>query len=324
MKTIPFCYLFFILCIVSCKNNLNKNVNVKGYEGFILLAENSIINKDYIKANDFYLKAFKLNSYIFGIDAENALLTCIEKKNWKDASFWSEKLFLKGVRLNFFESSKYYEFKKTSEWKTLFKSFKNLNNKFLKNTNSKLIDSLSLLTELDQFQYCQIPTGKTNFKESSNKTVILDFLFNNLIKNKGFPTEEKVGLNIVNDTFISPLPKYYALLRHSYQSNLQTTDSTFKVAIKDLKFKKDVYYNISSSDEMTYVVINCKIYENKYFTNEDLRRKIVFDNKENYIGFKFFTNLALLPDTKIEDFDLNGNKENIYTYVTEYKKCKNK
>lgn len=72
-------------------------------------------------------------------------------------------------------------------------------------------------------------------------------------------TEDKIGLNIINDTVFSFLPTYSVLLRHSYQSKKE--NSYFNYKKNKNAMEKDLFFSI-----IDYKLMPIFIYKNETFS----------------------------------------------------------
>lgn len=313
--------LFIFLLFFSCTQISNKDLpkEVETYNHYVAQAESFIMEGKYDKAIEYYGKSYDLHNYMFAVDIENVLICCIQLKDWDKSIFWVEQLIKKGVTIVFFDSKRFELLRKSRKWENFLKSYEEIYSEFQNTRDKNLIDSLAVLKEIDQLQYCQIGIEDTKFADVIPVTIQVDSLFTNLIKNNGFPSEEKTGVNIIKDTILSSYPSFGVLLRHSYQANSNYLDSLSTKAVKNMELKKEVYRSIVN-DNFSFIVIANKIYEDKIFTTyiadkeeiDFLRRKIVFKYSKNKEGFNFYTPLASFENLEIEE-------DGIYTFLVDYK-----
>jgi hypothetical protein len=288
--------IFYFICFFSflsakaCKP-INA-VNVSAYYKIIEEAESHIIDYDYAMASKKYEKGYELNHSMFGIDVYNALLCNVYLKNWIGCEFWASKLIDKGVETDFFNSKVFNELKKTNEWG-------NIKNLFLRRKSKINIDLKRQLDSLvieDQKVYCSIPTGEISYYEAKENTISVEEKFSHLIEKYGYPTEEKVGLRVINDTLLSFIPPFDVLIRHGYQSNntklLNFFNSSLNSGEMDLRVK------ISNSDDSeNFIVYKGVLYKLKSkYMDEDLanERKLKFINSNRHKGFLIYAKYSIV------------------------------
>lgn len=320
-------FTIFLFLVISCKKSLtNEKLEINSYkhDSLIVLAEYEILKEDYEKGLDYYKEASNHINKMYALDLYNSLIASIYLEDWKESAIFSGKLIDKGANRSFFNQAIFKKFKTTPQWVDLEKNIIKSYTTFSKTSDQVMIDSLGLLQEIDQKEYCLIPTGRIDLSNAFDKTVFIDSLLNKLIKNRGYPNEEKVGLNIINDTFISPLPKFFPLLRHSYQANSNLIDLHLKNAVQNGYLKKNVLEKISGIDKMEYLVINCKVYKLKSLSikgnmkSELYVKKILYNNRIKK-DFIFYAPLSIINGKPQEMF---GNEfEKMYEYICDYSNC---
>ncbi len=317
---------FFILCLLfSCTSSKNEKFDSKEYNALISKAENELLNKNSFEAHKLYKKAFKKFPKMFSSDFNNALVTSIKNKYWDDAIIYSSELIKKGCDFSFFERDFFEEFKSVPQWNVLEEKYDELRYSHFNNIDKVLIDSLNILNDIDQNQYCLIPSGKIELKNAFSRTVFIDSLLSKLIDDRGFPSEELIGANVKGDTYISPLPSYFSLLRHSYQANSDLLQKRLQKAIVNGYLKEEVYNKISAIDNMRYIVIDCKIYKDKFNNSDSLKdilfeKKIIYNNSIMDEGYILYAPLAILNETTKEDFG-GGHFDAMYEYIADYSDC---
>ncbi len=299
-------YLFFFSSCLSaqaCKSD--KPFDKSAYYELIEQAENHIIMNEYAKAAKKYENCYELNDNMFGVDLYNALLCNVYLKKWIACEFWSTKLINKGVKIGFFNSKPFIDFKKTKEWSHIEKKY--LDNKSIINTGYKR-ELDSLLIE-DQKIYCSIPTGDITYNKAKEKTETVEEKFIILINKYGYPTEEKVGLHIYNDTIISFVPTFDALIRHGYQSNNSKLLEIFNKSLENGEMDQRIGKAILN-DDFNFLVYKGSLYKMKSkFMEEDLsrERKLKFININKHKGFLIFAKFAT-----IGNFDSSTDVDNFF------------
>ena len=318
-------YIFFHL-LFCCKNNsYSEKNNVLEYRSLINYAEENILNGEYSVSLNFYKKAEKNINTMFAIDLNNALISSVKTEDWENAVYWSKKLIGKGITLIFFERDLFDKFKTTPEWSFFLRDYKSIRDRHLKGVDKVMIDSLKILKEIDQNHYCLIPSGKIELKEAFTRTVFIDSLLSKLITRRGFPSEKLVGTSKKSDTFISPLPSFFPLLRHSYQANSSLIEKHLKDAVASGYLKQEVFDRISGIDNMQYAVIDCNIYKPKLSDPESTQenlivKKIIYNNSNSHEGYIFYAPLSILKGVSKKSF---GNHFDMtYSYIANYSGCK--
>lgn len=149
---------------------------------------------------------------MLAFDMNNALSLAIKVKDWKQALIWSERLAKKRVGLRYFENKVFKAFHETKEWQQFVIDFEGYTTYFEKHSDMAMNDSLELLLDIDQQAYCLLAAKKIDLSNVFDKTVFLDSLLVCLLNNKGFPTEEKVGSLLYDDSLSSPIINFIHFL----------------------------------------------------------------------------------------------------------------
>lgn len=266
--------------LLSCTDKTKDNeVSIMNIDySNVKHAEESIINGNFIEALEYYNNI----EHYYAVDCYNALNCAIEIGNWKEANKWSVKLIKLGAVKNFFNQKKFEHYKNTNYWKEIYNNYDYYYESFLKSRNSKLIHELEELIAEDQIEYCGLPTGESNLEEVFDKTKSIDLKLIELLKKYGFFAEKMISFNIKKDTIISPLPKFYGLMRHSFQSNSKLFYDKLNNAVKEGKLKKEIFNAISNSPSShnTIIKYNDEFYEtnNNSATEYELyKRKIEYN-----------------------------------------------
>ncbi|WP_034057661.1 hypothetical protein [Lacinutrix jangbogonensis] len=217
IKVLVFVSLF--INVFSCKKAINEGLKFEDYDSTIFKAEKQLLSNEYDSASTYFNNAYSIRKNMLAFDMNNALNLAIKVKGWNQALVWSERLVKKGVELSYFEKKIFKSFHETKEWKQFVENYDKHTKYFKEHLDNEMIDSLEILLDIDQQAYCLLPSKKIDLSNVFDKTVFLDSLLFRLIKNKGFPNEDKIGALIYNDSLISPMIKFHALYRHSYQAN---------------------------------------------------------------------------------------------------------
>ena len=236
------------LLIISC-----ANVDDSQKKDFGSLAEDSIMESNYINAIDNYNRVTNLLS----IDCYNALIASIKIKDWDGANKWTKELILRGVGKSFFNQKIFNDYRSSHDWKKLETRFSEYRSAFQETYNESIDSKIKQLIEIDQAQYCGLKTGDVSLDSAFNLTLSMDENIIGLFNEPKLLTEKSIGANIKNDTILLPFPKYYVLLRHSFQSN-----SSFFEYFKEnydvgLYMKQEVFNNLENTpfkDNVVYKI----------------------------------------------------------------------
>ena len=215
------------------------------YYEIVKTAEGYIANNQYAKARDEYNKLLEKEHYIFARDLHNAVRVAITTRDDKTAILLCEKLALKGVSLNYYNANIFKRLKGKKLWNSFLLKYSKLNDQYQKGLNLVLKTRLFELIAMDQKDYVAHSKGKFERSKLNETTQIVDGELIKLITKEGFPTEEKIGIEITNDTIIDINPDYYVLINHSHQVN-----SNRLTEIKDIlkeSAKKFEYDNVRNN-----------------------------------------------------------------------------
>jgi hypothetical protein len=253
-------------------------------------AENYILSKQYGKAKQQYDLLLNDYKYIFARDIHNAVRTAIWARDVRKAILWCEKLVLKGVKLNYFEAPIFNRIKKNILWEDFLDKFPQLNKIHKKGLNQALINGLKQIIDRDQEYYIKNSKGKVKRSKLIEITELNDNDFIGLIEKHGFPTEEKIGVQVHKGTLIVRHPLYYVLIRHSHQ-----TKSNRKNEIKQILAEKTRSFEYDMRDDLDIFLNNgsCfQIYKGNLYnmktcgiSNQNQLKKIIFKfkNKDEFI-----------------------------------------
>jgi hypothetical protein len=101
------------------------------------------------------------------------------------------------------------------------------------------------MVEADQNYYCEAPKQPTNniFSDSlfKNDSHLAKEIMN-IFKKHGYPTEELIGINII-DTAIVFFPIFNVLIRHNYQKKRFDFTSYLEEAVHSGKLKSELFCN---------------------------------------------------------------------------------
>jgi hypothetical protein len=295
---LSFIFLFGII-LISCNKNKERVINVNSYYDIIHLAEIDISNNDYKNAETLYQSAFGSYDYMFAKDLNNAIRCSVLLSNWKNASFFAEKLMLKGVDLNYFEDSFFNNFRNTTDWVELSERFENINAVFKESYNEDFLSSISDLVKLDQSEYCEILENDNYNELKSNLTPKIDNSLSDLINKYGFPSEEKIGVNLIDNQTVDFTPIYKVLYIHSFQSGDNQLIDDSKKYRDSLLLDKRFISNVVDRSSFVQTSHNDSVYIDNQLTYDGKLKieleKIKF-NLKNSDGFILSNQGLVLSD----------------------------
>ncbi len=275
---------------------LNKDVSSKPeYFEIVEQAENFILKKQYAKAEQLYNKFLTENRYVFARDMHNAVRCAVFSRDYDTAIIWCKKLALKGVPLSYFDAKIFDRIKKLKMWNDFLSHFDDIHEKYKEGLNLTLINSLRELVEMDQKDYIKNSKGQIEASELLTTTEYIDGKLIDLIKKEGFPTEEKIGVEISkNGHGIKTSPMFFVLFIHSYQKNSNRLGEIKKIMnIASKNFEYD-----SFRDNLNIVKIGgntcLKIYKGNLYNSKSCRFKNELQLKK--VIFKFNNQHGFLID----------------------------
>lgn len=203
--------LFFLFCCAY----LSAQTPAKYYTT-IHQAEAFILADKFAEALPVYEKAFKLKNP-FSNDLFNAFSCAVRTKQFEKATVFARQLMLLGCKIEFFrEREQFNSYTASGPWIKLVAEYPVLWAKYDKKINWRLRYKLEELYEKDQFLRRQDPTY-TIFPDSTfnlDREIVDELL--GLIKTEGFPSEEKVGVFVSQDTTLNYLRPLTIILVHNY------------------------------------------------------------------------------------------------------------
>jgi len=272
---------------ISNKESLLKP-DLLNYYKIAEKAEKYILRKQYGKAKQEYDLLIKERKYIFARDIHNAIRCAILARDVKKAIFWCEKIALKGVSLAYYNDAIFDKIKKNALWKIFVKKHKLLNDKFKKGLNHTLINGINILVAKDQNSY----GGKDNQLERVKITESIDAELVKLIKEEGFPSEEKIGIALSQDNLVvKTMPKYFVLFVHSYKINNNRVSDLKKMIINwtekfEYDFGRDNLGVYKKNGNTCLQIYKGNLYNNKTCDLNTVQIKKItftFHNQYNFI-----------------------------------------
>lgn len=257
------------------------------YYDFTEKAETFILRKQYAKAKEQYLLLDEEYPILFARDIHNAIRCAVLSRDHKNALYWSEKLAKKGVALTYFKASIFNTLKRNSNWNDFTTRYDSIYKASLEKYNKNLKTQIEALKEEDQADY-----GLANRKEPKILYETTETVTNKLIillKEEGYPSEEKIGVYTVNDTLINLSPEFNILIRHAIQQapkNLNTLNEILEKYIKNLEYDRK-----RSSNETFYYNSCFHIYKGNLYISKDCgendliaqKIKFTFNNPYNFL-----------------------------------------
>lgn len=299
----------FLDSIFLIKNILTNN-KLQNYYVLINKAEMSICKYNYKKAIKLYTKAFKQIEIPFPKDIYNVILTAIYCEDFKTAFKYSEQLIKLGANINFFNQEPLKQLiSHRKQWNKFINSYPDNCNYYKSNFDLKLKRKIENLN----FQCKQI-WASSDFRNSINNNSVFNQFFELIIEN-GYPSQNKIGITVSNDTVItapeSVLILYSQfrkdtigisnlLLKELYKGNISQNEylntetslnnAYYKFGIPVLKKYNGEYFILNSDDEKNSEFIK-RIAKNRknimYSTVEDEIKKSLFLEKNKKLKFRF-------------------------------------
>ncbi|MFD2892012.1 hypothetical protein ACFS5J_08320 [Flavobacterium chuncheonense] len=292
---------------------LSKKEEVKevNYYTYTKEAENYIIKRQYAKAKEQYLALHKKYPILFARDLHNAIRCAVFSRDYENAFYWAEKIAKKGVSINYFNAKVLVPLKRNKQWDSFSEKYDSIYNEFQNNKNTKLKQEIEKLVNEDQADY-----GLANRKgpkilfETTER--VTDKLIA-LLKNEGYPSEEKIGVYTKNDTILIQSPEFQVLIRHAIQQNPKNLDdlkSLLDIAIKNLEYDNERSANNILFNNSCFHIYKGNLYNSKSCGDNELmvgQMKFMFNNPYNFI---IHNNNFIVTEY---------NKENPEEYDTFYK-----
>lgn len=267
------------------------------YYSFTVEAENYILKRQYAKAKEQYNLLNKNYKVIFARDIHNAIRCALFSRDYENAYYWAVQLAKKGVGINYFNSKIFSLLKKQKQWNSFSVKYDSIYHQFQNSRNTKLKGELEKLVQEDQADY-----GLANRKDSKVLYETTERVTNKLIallKEEGYPSEEKIGVYTKNDTVLNPFPEYHVLIRHAIQQKPKNIEILNDLLIKSaLKLQHD---NKRSSIEKFYNNSCFHIYKGNLYNSKscglndlDVRKmKFIFNNP---YGFFIYTKNYIITE----------------------------
>lgn len=257
------------------------------YYSYTEKAEDFILRGQYAKAKEEYLLLDKEYPVLFARDIQNAVRCGVLSRDYKNAFYWGEKLAPKGVPIEYFNASVFTVLKRNPSWKNFTVRYDSIYKESLEKFNKNLKTQIEALTEEDQADY-----GPANRKEPKvlyETTVRVTDKLIELLKNEGYPSEEKIGVYTRNDTILNHSPNYHVLIMHARQQKVENLPVLNELLVQ---FGKNIEYDYTRNRLKSGINNSCfhiykgNLYSSKSCGKNDLmvrKMKFMFNNPHNFI-----------------------------------------
>lgn len=248
------------------------------YYTYTQTAENYILSRQYGKAKEQYNLLNQNYPTLFARDIHNAIRCAILSRDFKTAFFWSEKLALKGIELPYFNSKIFLGMKKNPEWKSFSIKYDSICKLTQSNWNLKLKKGLTDLVNEDQADY-ELENRKSP-KELYETTERVTGKLIDVLKREGYPSEERIGSYIKNDTTLISFPDFNILIIHAVQQkpkNLAVLNELLAKSINTFEYDSKRSANNDNQIGSCFSIYKGNLYGSKSCGRNDLEiRKISF------------------------------------------------
>lgn len=262
----------------------SKQVKEIKYYTYTKQAENYIIRKQYGSAKKTYTLLANDYKNIYARDVHNAMRCSILSRDFENAFFWGEKLAAKGVDFSYFKASIFNNLKKNRKWENFSVQFDSIYKEALSNKNINLKQQIEQLVDEDQADY-----GLENRKDPKTlyeTTLRVTDKLIELLKKEGFPSEEKIGVYIKNDTTLISNPDYHVLITHALQQkpkNLKTLNKLLHKSTETFEYDSIRSPNYRTHFNSCNHIYKGNLYSSKSCNLDDLTlKKLVFKFKNPY------------------------------------------
>jgi hypothetical protein len=271
-------------------SDIGKEKTQKGntnYYTYTKNAENYIIARQYVKAKEEYNLLNQNYFSVFARDIHNAARCAILSRDLKSAFWWGEKLAFKGIELSYFNSKIFNVMRKNPEWKNFSIKYDSIYKLTKSKWNLKLKKELTDLLNEDQVSY-----GLENRKDQKalyDTTERVTGKLIEILKREGFPSEEKIGSYVKNDTVLVPFPDFNVLIRHAMQQNpknLAVLNELLDKSIEAFEYDSNRSFNNATEYDSCFHIYKGNLYNSKSCGRNDLevrRISFKFSNPNRFI-----------------------------------------
>jgi hypothetical protein len=253
-----------------------KQIN---YYTYTEKAENCIRRNQFAQAKLIYIQLNKEYPNMYARDITNAVRCSILSRDLKTAFLLGKKLATKGIELTYFNSKIFNNMQKNSEWKSFSISYDSILNHSKSKWNTNLKNQVQQLLEEDQQDYglANRKSPEVLFQTTERVTDKLVYL----LKQQGFPNEEKIGAFTKNDTILIQSPDYNVILRHAVQQKPIGLSKLMELLDKSaemLEYDKQRSNNHKNFPSACLHIYKGNLYNNKSCgKNEMMIKKIQFE-----------------------------------------------
>jgi hypothetical protein len=217
----------------------SQEADYRNYYKTINRAELKIVDSLYNDALTRYDSAFSIVAKPFGKDFHNAALLAIIIRNDDKAFGYLNKLMEKGLDMDYFNREIFNSLRNNQKWNDFSKKYEANHEKIMKSFDLELRRELEAMQRKDQsLDWLRI----SNIQQNKDSFTILVYKnmerINELIKTKGFPDENKLG--VIRLPHYSPL--WIPLMHYIQTQQIVLSDSR-----KDLIDKGAPSYNIEKA-----------------------------------------------------------------------------
>ncbi|CAM3467995.1 Tetratricopeptide repeat protein [Flavobacterium longum] len=275
---------------------IEKNVQVNNpkpekpapeYYQFTEKAEGYILMRQYAKAKETYAALAQKYPTLFARDIHNAIRVFILSRDMKSAFTWSEKLATKGVGLSYFKAKLFDGMRKNPQWKTFCVKYDSLSKLAISKQDEHLKVEVDALVREDQNDY-----GLENRKEPQilyETTARVTGKLAELLKREGFPTEERIGVFMKNDTTLVTSPDYNVIIRHAVQQKPEGLKEL--IGLLEKKYEAQEYDMKRSPNHRNFPSACFHIYKGNLYLDKScgnneqmvLRMTFMFNNPNGFI-----------------------------------------
>lgn len=266
---------------IENEKTAKKTIN---YYTYTEKAENYIITRQYAKAKEQYNLLIQNYPIQFARDIHNAIRCAILSRDIKTAFLWCEKLASKGVTMAYFNAKIFTGLKKNANWIPFSVKYDSLYKLNQTKLNLNLKQQIEALLNEDQSDY-GLATRKDPKIMFETTVRVTDKLIE-LLRKEGFPSEEKIGTYVKNDTTLVSSPDYNVLIRHAFQQKPKNTiilNELLDKSIDVLEYDSKRSPNNIMDYNSCFHIYKGNLYNDKSCGNNDLMvKKIIFKFNNPY------------------------------------------
>ncbi|MRX41948.1 hypothetical protein GJU43_21940, partial [Flavobacterium sp. LC2016-23] len=250
-------------------------------------AENYIFARQYARAKEEYNTLSQKYPVLFARDIHNAIRCAILSRDLKTAFGWSEKLALKGVELPYFNAKIFTSMRKNPEWKNFSTKYDSICKGAQGHWNLRLLKELDDLLQEDQAVYGL--ENRKNPKVLYETTERVTDKLIDLLKKEGYPSEEKTGCHVVNDTTLLSFPDFNVLMLHAEQQktkNLNILKELLDQSSNAMEYDRKRDFNSDTGYNSCFHIYKGNLYILKSYERNDAeirKLRFKFSNPNGFI-----------------------------------------